>query len=149
MPKPSLIEILTCLHEFFPQAFVLEQHLSHRPLKVGIDGDLAERCPALDRRERAAVLRLYVSRVMYLQACVAGAARVDLDGNPAGEVTAAEAAFAADKIAEIMAARESRKAAAAEKPAPSPSKPASPAISTRVQRPLLRLPAFRKKAVGS
>jgi sRNA-binding protein len=63
MPKPSLIEILTCLHEFFPQAFVLEQHLSHRPLKVGIDGDLAERCPALDRRERAAVLRLYVSRV--------------------------------------------------------------------------------------
>jgi hypothetical protein len=70
-------------------------------------------------------------------------------------VTAAEAAFAADKIAEIMAARESRKAAAAaarraaKKPAPSPSKPASPAISTRVQRPLLRLPAFRKKAVGS
>ena len=32
-------------------------------------------------------LTVYTRRVMYLRGLVAGAARVDLDGNPAGEVT--------------------------------------------------------------
>ena len=151
-------DILPFLAECFPHAFTVEQYLTHQPLRIGIDGDLAERCQALTWRERIAVLRYYTSRPMYLRGCVGGVARVDLDGNPAGVVTAAEAAFAAARLVEVLAEREARRTARepAAAPTPSPSKPApasksptsepaSPAISTistRVQRPLLRLPAF-------
>jgi ProP effector len=151
-------DILPFLAECFPHAFTVEQYLPHQPLRIGIDGDLAERCPAIDRFERMAVLRYYCTRPMYLRACIEGAVRVDLDGNPAGVVTAAEAAFAAARLVEALAEREARRAAREPAAAPTPSskpapasksptsKPASPAmstVSTRVQRPLLRLPAFR------
>jgi sRNA-binding protein len=87
---------------------------------------------------------------MYLQGMVAGAARIDLDGNPAGEVTARDAEYAAAKLAGILASREIKRAAAVEaraqvaKPvvvtaaAPPPAKPLK-------ARPVLRLPAFRQK----
>ena len=39
---------LALLAETYPQCFTAEQHLPHRPLKIGIDRDLAERCPALN-----------------------------------------------------------------------------------------------------
>ena len=68
--------VLACLAEWFPQAFVPEKHLPHRPLKIGIHVDLQARCPALSERERGAVLRRDVARTMYLRACVAGAPRV-------------------------------------------------------------------------
>jgi sRNA-binding protein len=49
---------------------------------------------------------------MHLQGLVAGAARIDLDGNPAGEVTARDAEHAAARLAGIMASREARRVAA-------------------------------------
>jgi len=49
---------------------------------------------------------------MYLQGLVAGAPRIDLDGNPAGEVTARDAEHAATKLAGILASREAGRAAA-------------------------------------
>ena len=55
---------------------------------------------------------------MYLQSLVAGAARVDLDGKAAGEVTAGDAEYAAAKLAEILASREAERAAAVEAKAP-------------------------------
>ena len=79
--------VLACIAEWFPQAFVPEKYLPHRPLKIGIHIDLKARCPALSERERSAVLRYYVARLMYLRACVAGAPRIDLDGNVCGEVS--------------------------------------------------------------
>ena len=57
-------------------------------------------------------LTAYTRRVMYLRGLVAGAARVDLDGNPAGEVTARDAEYAAAKLAKILASREAKRAAA-------------------------------------
>ena len=97
--------VLACIAEWFPQAFVSEKYLPHRPLKIGIHIDLKARCPALSERECGAVLHRYVTRTMYLRACVAGAPRIDLDGNMSGEVTAAEAQHAAARLAEILAAR--------------------------------------------
>ena len=97
--------VLACIAEWFPQAFVPEKYLPHRPLKIGIHIDLKARCPALSERERSAVLRYYVARLMYLRACVAGAPRIDLDGNVCGEVTAAEAQHADARLAAILAAR--------------------------------------------
>ena len=68
--------VLACIAERFPQAFVPERYLPHRPLKIGIHIHLKTRCPALSERERSAVLRYYVARLMYLRACVAGAPRI-------------------------------------------------------------------------
>ena len=64
---------LVHLAEWFPQTFVFEKHLPHRPLKVGIAADILARCPALTRRELGPVLSVYANRVMYLQSLVAGA----------------------------------------------------------------------------
>ena len=105
LTRKGVPAVLACIAEWFPQAFVPEKYLPHRPLKIGIHIDLKARCPALSERERSAVLRYYVARPLYLRACVAGAPRIDLDGNACGEVNAAEAKFAADRLAAILATR--------------------------------------------
>ena len=144
--KQDIDATLARLAEACPQTFVLEKHRPHRPLKVGIAADIPARCPAIERRALNAVLRSYALRVMYLEAMVAGAARIDLDGNPAGEVTARDAEYAATKLAWILASREAAAVAAKGgervKPAESPAPPAA----TTLKRPVLRLPAFRRAA---
>jgi sRNA-binding protein len=151
--KEDIYAALARLAEAFPQTFVLEKYRPHWPLKVGIAADIPARCPELERGVLSAALSVYARRLMYLQSLVAGAARVDLDGNPAGEVTARDAEYAAAKLAKILASREAAAAKGGERvvvtPAPSPAPLAatSPAakVSTLKQRPVLRLPAFRQK----
>ena len=113
------------------------------------------RCAELDRRKLGAVLSAYTQRIMYRKAMVAGAARVDLDGNPAGEVSAADAEHAAARLAETLASRQARQAAAkaakrAERIArqaatPAPRAASPPAARTLKNKPVLRLPAFRQR----
>ena len=94
---------------------------------------------------------------MYLQSLVAGATRVDLDGNPVGEVTARDAEYAAAKLAGILASREARRVAAVIAKGATPvAKPAAATVAATAppvakvlslkQRPVLRLPAFRTAA---
>jgi ProP effector len=152
--KQDIDTALALLTEAFPQTFMLEKYRPHRPLKVGIAADIPARCPAVERRVLSAALSAYARRVMYLRALVAGAARVDLDGNPAGEVTAGDAEYAAAKLAEILASRETKRAAAVHKGAAQVAKPAAPRpvaaappavkVVTLKKRPVLRLPAFRQ-----
>ena len=102
----------------------------------------------LDCRQLGAVLSTYTQRIMYRKAMVAGAARVDLDGNPAGEVSAKDAEHAAAKLAETLASRQAKQAAAeparrAERIAKQPALPA--AAPPPAARPVLRLPAFRQQ----
>jgi ProP effector len=161
--KQDIDAALARLAEAFPQTFVLEKHRPHRPLKVGIAADIRARCPAVERRVLSVVLSVYTRRVMYLQSLVAGAARVDLDGKAAGEVTVRDAEYAAAKLAGILASREARRVVAAatnrvardhERAAtaavsPPPALPAAatpPAATVLKQRPVLRLPAFRTAA---
>jgi ProP effector len=94
----------------YPRAFALEKYRPHRPLKVGVADDILACCPDVNRRRLGAALAVYTRRVMYLRGLVAGAARVDLDGNVCGEVSAGEAECAAA----ILASREARRIAAAE-----------------------------------
>jgi ProP effector len=162
--KQDIDAALARLAEAFPQTFVLEKHRPHRPLKVGIAADIRARCPAVERRVLSVVLSVYTRRVMYLQSLVAGAARVDLDGKAAGEVTARDAEYAAAKLVGILASREAKRVAAvaargavrATRPPPPaaavlppPALPAAatlPAATVLKQRPVLRLPAFRTAA---
>ena len=147
MAKEDLRAALTCLAEAFPQTFVLEQYQPHRPLKVGIAADIPARCPELDRRKLGAVLSAYTQRVMYLEGMVAGAARIDLDGNACGEVSADDVSHAAVRLAKILAARDARRAAAkaAWQAAAKVATATPPAATTLKERPVLRLPAFRQK----
>jgi len=160
IPKEDMHAASTRLAESFPQTFVLEKHLPHRPLKVGIAADILARCPVLTRRELGPVLGVYAKRVMYLQSLVAGAIRIDLDGNPAGEVSTADAEHAAATLAEILASRDagqalvaaSRAARIAKQAAATPPPPAAAIVEppaakalTPKERPVLRLPAFRQQ----
>lgn len=149
IPKQDLDAALARLTEAFPQTFVLEKYRPHWPLKVGIAAAIPARCPALEWRVLKMALTAYTGRVMYLRGLVEGAARVDLDGNPAGEVTARDAEYAATKLARILASREAAAVAAKGgervKPAAIPPSPAPPAAKT-LKRPVLRLPAFRRAA---
>ena len=132
--KQDIDVALVRLTEAFPQTFVLEKNRPHRPLKVGIAADIPARCPAVERRVLSVSLRVYVRRVMYLRGLVAGAARVDLDGNPVGEVTARDAEDAAVRLAEILASREAKQAAAVEtKGAAQVAKPAAAAAPPAVK----------------
>jgi ProP effector len=158
--KQDMHAAVTRLAECFPQTFVLEKHLPHQPLKVGIAADIPARCPDLGRRTLGVALRYYVSRVMYLQGMVTGAARIDLDGNPAGEVSAEDAEHAAARLAETLASREAKRAAAVAakggergvRPpataAPAPVAATSPRpakVLTLKEKPVLRLAAFRRQ----
>jgi sRNA-binding protein len=149
----ELLDIMGILAAEFPQAFVVEQYEPHRPLKIGIDIDLAERYPALSRVERGAFLRFYTSRIGYLTASVENTPRIDLDGNAVGTVTASEDEHAASRLAAVLKSREAKNAAAVaakkaereaaikKSAAPAPRSPAS----SPLKRPLLRLPAFRRE----
>lgn len=83
------------------------------PLKIGIDADLAERAPDIGPWSRTCAIQNYVGEEAYLAAMIEGAARLDLDGNPAGIVTAHAARHAAARLAKIAARREQRKREAA------------------------------------
>jgi ProP effector len=152
--KQDIDDALARLAKEFPQTFAPEKHRPHRPLKVGIAADVMVRCPNLDRRVLSAALRYYVSRIMYLQGMVAGASRVDLNGNPAGEVSAADAEHATARLGKILAAREAGQALVAASRVERVAKPAAVAVvvlppsAAKValkERPVLRLPAFRQQ----
>ncbi len=81
-------ELIAYLSELFPACFIATGEA--RPLKIGIFQDLATRL-ADDQRVSKTVLRSalrqYTSSWRYLHGLRAGMIRVDLDGNPAGELT--------------------------------------------------------------
>ena len=93
------------LVETFPGAFAF---INRKPLKLGIHDDLLARGIAMDVIKPG--LGAYCGGGRYLRWLQAGSTRIDLDGNPAGVVTAQDAEHAVKKLAEL-AAREEKKAA--------------------------------------
>jgi ProP effector len=119
---------ITRLAAAFPQTFVLEKHLPHRSLKIGIAADILAALPDLPRGVLNRALAAYTKRLMYLQAIVVGADRIDLDGNAAGQVDTAEAGHAIAVLVGIMAQRQAQR-----KPKPVPA--IAPAASAPVAKP--------------
>ena len=147
--KLDIHALLTRLTEAFPQAFVLEQHQPHRPLKVGIFSEITARCPDIARSDLTTVLNIYTRRMLYLQSLVAGAARVDLDGNPCGEVSVTDQEHAVARLAGIQAAREAKRSAAAAgtrtaKQAAAVAPVSVAKVSTLKAKPVLHLPAINR-----
>ena len=65
-----------------------------KPLKIGIRGDIRALDSELSDEDLNRALRAYTRRDKYLAQLRAGATRVDLNGEAAGEVTEADAATA-------------------------------------------------------
>jgi sRNA-binding protein len=102
---------IAALAAMFPAAFSAEPWHEHRPLKVGIGNDLVAR-GVLGKREVNAALKPYVDRLKYQKCLAAGGARVDLEGNVAGEVSN-EHRSRAERLAARIEARQPAEAAAA------------------------------------
>lgn len=130
-------EIIAYLAEKFPLCFSLEGEA--KPLKIGLFQDLSE---ALKDDERVSktqlrhALRQYTSNWRYLHGCKVGAVRVDLQGNPAGELEQEHADHAAQQLAEAKALVAQKRAA--EKAAKA---------ATEKKRPARRTPKQGEKAV--
>ena len=80
-------EVIAYIAERFPKCFILEGEA--KPLKIGIFQDLSERLsddPKVSKTQLRAGLRQYTSSWRYLHGVKPGASRVDLDGNPCGEL---------------------------------------------------------------
>ncbi len=107
----SVKETIAYLAEKFPLCFTVEGEA--KPLKIGLFQDLAQ---ALENDEKVSktmirqAMRGYTMGWRYLNACKEGAERVDLDGNPAGTIDAAQAEHAAKTLMESKKIVAERKA---------------------------------------
>ena len=100
--RPAKIErTIAELLAAFPLAFSAEPERM-KPLAIGIKQRMYARC-VLSHRDIGDALRSYAGRVAYLHTIIEGAVRVDLDGAASGNVTAKEAAHAAERIKGILA----------------------------------------------
>ncbi|GGZ23228.1 MULTISPECIES: RNA chaperone ProQ [Shewanella] len=151
--------ILAYLYETFPLCFIAEGET--KPLKIGLFQDLAERLAddsKVSKTQLRVALRRYTNSWRYLKCIKEGAQRVDLDGNPCGELDPEHIEHAkatlkesqekakARRAAEPAKEGEAKKAKPARKPRPQgdkprndrprsdkkaarkPSKPAAPAV---------------------
>jgi ProP effector len=110
------------LCESYPQTFSVSEP---KPLKIGIQEDLVTDGKISQNKIKRG-LASYVRIYAYLRAQSEGAARVDLLGEEAGQVTASEAAHAASKL-----------------PAQRPAKPKN-SNNKQVKRAVRRPPKSRK-----
>ncbi len=97
-------QVLAYIAECFPNCFTLEGEA--RPLKIGIFQDLAERLADdsnLSKTQLRSALRQYTSSWRYLYGVKPGATRVDLDGNPCGEIEQEHIEHAQKTLAESKA----------------------------------------------
>jgi ProP effector len=101
---------VTVLAETFPECFRV-LGIRRRPIKIGIDQDIAARLAgAVTPEALVQGLRYYCNSIDYLEHMIKGTWRVDLDGNAVGEVTAEEELHSKEKIAARKAGRARRKA---------------------------------------
>jgi ProP effector len=84
----------------FPAAFSLDP-IQVRPLKAGIRDDLYAQSAISHTRIKAALAQ-YCNSKSYLEVSTEDATRIDLAGNPAGNVTAKEAEAAKRRISRIV-----------------------------------------------
>lgn len=104
-------EVIAFLAERFPHCFSAEGEA--RPLKVGIFQDLVERVDGemnLSKTQLRSALRLYTSSWRYLYGIKPGAVRVDLDGNPCGELDEQHVAHARQQLEEAKARVQAQRA---------------------------------------
>ena len=143
-------EVIAYIAERFPKCFILEGEA--KPLKIGIFQDLSERLsddPKVSKTQLRAGLRQYTSSWRYLHGVKPGASRVDLDGNPCGELEEEHVEHAKASLEESKAkvaarrkeqAKKAREEAKAKKPArattPPKRRPQPAAVAKKQEKPV-------------
>lgn len=104
-PKPRWLEYaqygVDLLRVYFPECF--KSMAEVKPLKIGIKEDLLKRLSTIENivtEDKACMVKslsYYVNTQAYHKSVSEGAMRVDLDGKPAGVVTAEEAKYSVEK----------------------------------------------------
>ncbi len=104
-PKPRWLDYVQygveLLRAYFPQTFKAPNEM--QPLKKGIKQDLVKRLSTIativteDKACMVKSLAYYVNTAAYHKSVVEGATRIDLDGQPAGPVTAEEATYSIER----------------------------------------------------
>lgn len=122
-PKPRWLEYaqygVDLLKLHFPGGFKSMSEV--KPLKKGIKEDLLKRLCAIETivtEDKACMVKslsYYVNTLSYHRSVVAGAERVDLDGQPAGIVTAEEAQYSIEKQQARQQAKKQASSTAIEK----------------------------------
>ena len=100
------LELLARLCEAHPQAFVARGGGRYPvPLSIGVHQEIRVCYPDEARHVIAGAMRIYTSAIAYQRALAGGGARVGLDGQPNGEVTAEQAALARQTVAKAAGSR--------------------------------------------
>lgn len=86
-PEPSVVDTARLLAKHFPALFGADVV---KPIKLRIQADIHQRAPGVfTKKALSAFLQRHTTRTAYLRALVAeGATRIDLDGQPVGEIAA-------------------------------------------------------------
>lgn len=103
-------EVIAFLANTFPQCFSAEGEA--RPLKIGIFQDLVTRLQgqmSLSRTQLRNALRQYTASWRYLYGLKPGAVRIDLDGNPCGELEQQHVEFARKQLEEAKTRVQARR----------------------------------------
>jgi ProP effector len=136
--KKAAIETLGLLRARFPLCFAAPKERVRAPLKINIHHDVLAAMPELLHVDVGRALKFYVSRFGYLESCsTEGRPRIDLNGEPDGVVSAAEAANAQQWLAK----RRKRKPQSA----PASSPPESPTAPSRLTLAALKEAAAKRK----
>ncbi|CAH8192841.1 MULTISPECIES: RNA chaperone ProQ [Vibrio] len=136
-------EVIAYIAECFPKCFTLEGEA--KPLKIGIFQDLAERLSEdekVSKTQLRAALRQYTSSWRYLHGVKAGATRVDLDGNPCGELEEEHVEHAQAALAESKARVQARRKEQAQK-----AREEAKAKQPKAKKPQARRPQAKAQKV--
>jgi sRNA-binding protein len=108
-PSTSPAATAAQLAPLFPAAFGPGVFL---PLKLGIQADIQQRAPGVfSKKSLSAFLHRHTTSTAYLKALVGAAHRVDLDGQPAGDVADLHRAAATGELERRRALHDARRAA--------------------------------------
>jgi sRNA-binding protein len=118
--RQVVFDTLAILRARFPNCFARPDRPRRQPLKLKIHLDIAAALPELPTANIARALRFYTGNIRYRRDCTEGKLRFDLDGKPAGIVTADEATHCQKSVAGILAQRQKRQPRSAPDPAADP-----------------------------
>ncbi|MBN8514699.1 MAG: ProP effector [Candidatus Accumulibacter regalis] len=96
LPAQNARQLLKDLQERFPV------FRDCQPLAIGIDKQLMARLPGLERKSLRIALGIHTHSLRYLKASEKAPGRVDLDGQPAGEITPEQRLHASELVKERL-----------------------------------------------
>ena len=108
-PTPSPFQAARQLLKEFQEQFAVFRDCM--PLAIGIDKQLIARLPQLDRKVLRTALGIHTNSLRYLKVMAKATARMDLDGNAAGEVTETHRTHASTTLQERSKKEDERRKA--------------------------------------